>query len=111
MPENHSLFFDEWQSCLRAHYIHVLRVHDDVTEPTLRHVLRQTGLTDEDLLRLRQEALGEEANSLPLPPDEPLPVEEPAPPTVVEPPEDELEDDYRDNWDEPVEGLNQLSLF
>ncbi len=57
MSDNRSLFFDEWQACLRAHYIHVVRTNDTVTEPTLRHVLHQTGLTDEELAHLRAIAL------------------------------------------------------
>lgn len=64
----HSIFFNDWQACLRAHYVHVIRTDDAVTEPTLRHVLLQTGLTDTDLDAIANEArgLGE------LPPDTPF---------------------------------------
>ena len=55
--EKQSVFFDDWQACLRAHYIHVLRTNDQVTEPTLRRVLLQTGLTEDELHHLRLEAL------------------------------------------------------
>ncbi|MCD4687027.1 MAG: hypothetical protein K8S97_13950 [Anaerolineae bacterium] len=66
MSDQKGIFFDEWQACLRAHYVHVVRAEDTVTEPTLRHVLLQTGLTDDDI-----EALREEAHALgPLPPEE-----------------------------------------
>jgi hypothetical protein len=56
MSDTHSLFFDEWQACLRAHYVYVLRAGDHVTEPTLRQVLLQTGLGEEDLRALQEEA-------------------------------------------------------
>ncbi len=51
-----SIFFDEWQACLRAHYIYVIRADDQVTELTLRRVLLQTGLRERDLDDLRDEA-------------------------------------------------------
>ncbi len=49
------IFFDEWQACLRAHYRFVIEMNDEVTEPTLRHVLLQTGLTAEELDALAAE--------------------------------------------------------
>lgn len=52
-----NIFSDEWRACLHAHYLHVIRTDDAVTEPTLRSVLLQTGLTDADIERLRDEAL------------------------------------------------------
>lgn len=58
MSDRRSIFFDEWQACLRAHYVYVLRTNDTVTEPTLRHVLHQTGITDEELAALQAQALG-----------------------------------------------------
>jgi hypothetical protein len=73
MSDRRSIFFDEWQACLRAHYVYVLRTNDTVTEPTLRQVLRQTGLTDEDLAALQAQALG-----APLPSTDPPPAVEPA---------------------------------
>ncbi len=63
MSDKRSIFFDEWRACLRAHYVYVLRTNDTVTEPTLRHVLHQTGITEEELSALQAEALG-----APLPP-------------------------------------------
>ena len=55
--KDEGIFFDDWQACLRAHYEHVVRHADTVTEPTLRGVLKQTGLTDADLDAYREEAL------------------------------------------------------
>lgn len=55
-PARRSLFFDDWQACLRAHYVHVIRANDLVTEPTLRQVLLQSGLDEDDLEVLRQQA-------------------------------------------------------
>ncbi|HML24775.1 MAG TPA: hypothetical protein PKD09_24185 [Aggregatilinea sp.] len=53
-----SIYFNDWQACLRAHYVHVIRTNDTVTEPTLRHVLLQTGLTDAELDAIAAEARG-----------------------------------------------------
>lgn len=66
MSDQKGIFFDEWQACLRAHYIHVIRINDEITEPSLRGVLLQSGLSEDDLAALREEAydLG------PLPPEE-----------------------------------------
>ena len=63
------IFFDDWQACLRSHYIYVIRAGDSVTEPTLRHVLLHSGIDEAELeaLRAQAEALG------PLDPDEPEP--------------------------------------
>lgn len=56
MSNKRSLFFDDWQACLRAHYVYVLRAGDNVTELTLRQVLLQTGLSEQDLRALQEEA-------------------------------------------------------
>ena len=56
----HSIFFDEWQACLRAHYQHVVRIQDEITEETLRIVLLQSGMTEEDLRALAEEALSDD---------------------------------------------------
>lgn len=53
MTDRQGIFFDEWQACLRAHFTHVVRANDTNTEVTLRGVLLQTGLTDDDLDDLR----------------------------------------------------------
>jgi len=114
MAEKRSIFFENWRDCLHAHYLHVLRTHDTVTEPTLRRVLLQTGLSEDELDAIRAEALGtdelsfaedappaaEETPEILTFPDEPIRAEPNAavqagidiPPVVVEelpPPEDE----------------------
>lgn len=52
-------FYAEWQACLRAHYQHVIREQDMVTEPTLHHVLLETGVSEEEIQRIRHHILGE----------------------------------------------------
>lgn len=71
-PDSHT-FFNEWLACLRSHYVHVVRIGDHVTEPTLREVLLQTGLSAGDIDALREEALET------LPPDERAALEQAAP--------------------------------
>ncbi|MFQ3566846.1 MAG: hypothetical protein SNJ59_07575 [Aggregatilineales bacterium] len=48
-----SVFADEWRACLRAHYMHVIRERDTVTERTLVDVLRRVGFTETELAELR----------------------------------------------------------
>jgi hypothetical protein len=87
-------FDTEWRECLRAHYTHVIRTGDKVTEPSLTVVLHQVGFTDAELAELRVRATLH-VDSLPAdfvpdlhaldvrPPDEPRSfpsVELPAPP-------------------------------
>jgi hypothetical protein len=52
MAENRSIFYDEWRACLRAHYQYVVQIGDAVTEPTLRYVLMQAGLREDELTDL-----------------------------------------------------------
>lgn len=52
-----SIFFDDWQACLRAHYIYVIRTGDTITEPSLRAVLLQSGVSEEEIAALQEEAL------------------------------------------------------
>jgi hypothetical protein len=47
------VFADEWRACLRAHYKHVIRTGDHVTEPSLRVVMHQAGFDDSELAELR----------------------------------------------------------
>jgi hypothetical protein len=55
MPEN--VFGDEWYECLEAHYMHVIRTNDKVTEPSLTYVLvKQVGFTEAQLAELRVKA-------------------------------------------------------
>lgn len=51
MAEN--IFADEWRECLRAHYKHVIRNNDHVTEPSLRVVMHQAGFDEPELAELR----------------------------------------------------------
>ncbi len=54
MQEN--IFADEWRECLQAHYIHVIRNRDKVTEPSLTVVMNQAGFSDSELAQLRVRA-------------------------------------------------------
>ena len=54
MSEN--IFADEWRDCLRAHYMHVVRNNDHVTEPTLRVVMHDAGFSESELAELRVRA-------------------------------------------------------
>lgn len=57
MSDSRGIFFDDWQACLRAHYVHVLRANDAITERTLRGVLLQSGVTEAELAALHDRAL------------------------------------------------------
>lgn len=48
-----NIFSDDWQACLRAHYIHTLRARDANNEQSLREVLLQVGFSDADLALLQ----------------------------------------------------------
>ena len=54
MPEN--IFEAEWRECLEAHYMHVIRNRDKVTEPSLTVVMHQAGFNDSELAELRVRA-------------------------------------------------------
>jgi hypothetical protein len=107
MTKQHSIFFDEWQACLHAHYIYVVRTQDTVTEPTLRHVLLQTGLdkTGVHVLHDQAQALGpldpgaepELAGSIPRGDD------------VLT--DDVFEEDDTADGDTPVDDDPQLTMF
>jgi hypothetical protein len=49
-------FDDEWRDCLRAHYIHVVRSGDTLTEPSLNRVLNQVGFSESELAELHVRA-------------------------------------------------------
>lgn len=116
MTAKHSVFFDEWQACLRAHYVHVIRANDTVTERTLRHVLLQSGLSEADL-----DALWDEAAALgPLDPQSGLADRSPvaelpvvAPPVTTDEIEGDEEEDYDDSPDDDMSlpSPGQLTLF
>jgi hypothetical protein len=54
MPEN--VFADDWRECLQAHYMHVIRLKDKVTEPSLTVVMRDAGFNESELAELRVRA-------------------------------------------------------
>ena len=54
MSEN--IFADEWIECLEAHYMHVIRINDKVTEPSLSIVMHDAGFSDAQLAELRVRA-------------------------------------------------------
>ena len=54
MSEN--IFADEWVDCLEAHYMHVIRTKDKVTEPSLTIVMHSAGFSDNQLAELRVRA-------------------------------------------------------
>jgi hypothetical protein len=54
MSEN--VFANEWVECLEAHYMHVIRTKDKVTEPSLSIVMHSAGFTDKQLAELRVRA-------------------------------------------------------
>jgi hypothetical protein len=51
-----TVFSDDWRSCLREQYKHVVRVDDSITRNSLTGVMYQVGFTDDELAQLRVEA-------------------------------------------------------
>ena len=47
--QRRSIFFDDWRECLRSHFFHVVKINDAVTEPTLRNVLMDAGISPEEI--------------------------------------------------------------
>lgn len=56
MSGNDNIFADEWNECLRAHYMHVIRTNDKVTLPSLTIVMQQAGFSTSQLAELRVRA-------------------------------------------------------
>src|SRR4029078_7222319 len=50
------IFADDWVECLEAHYMHVIRINDKVTEPSLSIVMHSAGVSDAQLAELRVRA-------------------------------------------------------
>ena len=46
-------FADDWRESLRAHYMHVIRVEDKVTERTLSRILLRLNFTEAELAEMR----------------------------------------------------------
>lgn len=42
-------FDEDWLECLRSHYFYVVRTNDFITEPTLRIVLLEAGISEADI--------------------------------------------------------------
>ena len=49
MSEQRSIFYQDWRDCLRAHYMHVVRTRDQITEPTLHGVLLRVGFSEDEI--------------------------------------------------------------
>jgi len=109
MTMKRSIFFDEWQSCLRAHYIYVVRTNDKVTEPTLRSVLLHTGLTEDDIEALREQALALDPDSPPPESSEVVGMDEG--PAIEESLEDEDDLDNLDTRTNDGIDSGQLTMF
>ena len=55
MSQNKSIFYDEWRACLKEHYLHVVRIGDSITEPSLREVLLDMGFAEEEIQAIQEE--------------------------------------------------------
>lgn len=51
-----SVFSDEWRKCMREQYKYVVRNRDEVTRPTLTHVMKTIGFREDELRQLYIEA-------------------------------------------------------
>ncbi|PJF42433.1 MAG: hypothetical protein CUN55_10035 [Phototrophicales bacterium] len=51
-----SVFFEEWQDCLYAHYLHVIQTGDEITQPTLEKVLVEAGISLAEIKKWHSEA-------------------------------------------------------
>lgn len=51
-----SVFSDEWRTCLREHFMYVIRNQDARTERSLITVMHETGFSDDELRELRIQA-------------------------------------------------------
>lgn len=51
-----SVFSDEWRRCMREQYKYVARTGDEVTRPTLTHVMQKVGFGEDELRQLYIEA-------------------------------------------------------
>ncbi len=49
MSDNQNIFSQDWRDCLRAHYMHVIRTNDSVTEPTLHQILLNVGFSEDEI--------------------------------------------------------------
>ncbi len=65
MAEGQSIFHQDWRACLRAHYMHVIRIGDKVTEPTLHGVLTRVGFSDDEIKQMAVEAKMRDTDAFP----------------------------------------------
>ncbi len=65
MSEGRSIFYDNWRDCLRAHYMHVIRTQDHVTEPTLHGVLLRVGFNEDEIKEMAVRARMREIDAAP----------------------------------------------
>lgn len=65
MTENRSIFYEDWRNCLRAHYMHVIRTGDKVTEPTLHSVLVSVGFTEDEIKEIAVRAKMRDTDATP----------------------------------------------
>ncbi len=62
---NKSIFYEDWRACLRAHYIHVIRTRDTVTEPTLRNILLSVGFNEAEINEMAIQARMRDVDAAP----------------------------------------------
>jgi len=65
MSEGRSIFYENWRDCLRAHYMHVIRTQDRVTEPTLHGVLLRVGFSEDEIKEMAVRARMREVDAAP----------------------------------------------
>lgn len=65
MTEGRSVFYEDWRACLRAHYLHVIRTGDRVTEPTLRQVLLRVGFSEAEIKEMAIQARMRDTDATP----------------------------------------------
>lgn len=65
MSEGRSIFYENWRDCLRAHYMHVIRTQDRVTEPTLHGVLLRVGFSEDEIKEMAVRARMREVDATP----------------------------------------------
>ncbi len=65
MTEGRSVFYEDWRACLRAHYLHVIRTGDRVTEPTLREVLLRVGFSEDEIKEMAIQARMRDTDATP----------------------------------------------
>ena len=65
MSEQRSIFYEDWRECLRAHYMHVVRTQDQITEPTLHGVLLRVGFSEDEIKEMAVRARIRETDTNP----------------------------------------------